>query len=181
MSEEQISDQSTIENKDDKVQYSTYSKVLGEKKRVQAQNEALNAELADLRRERDERENAALAEQNKFKELYEKRDAEARQLQEQYNGLQNQYQSKAKMDAVLGKIGAPLLNDKYSSFIDLGSVDLEDAASIESAAASFRKEHGHLIQNSNPVHSQAPGTVSGLAKPIDEMSEKEIWASFNKE
>ena len=63
----------------------------------------------------------------------------------------------------------------------LGSVDLEDAASIESAAASFRKEHGHLIQNSNPVHSQAPGTVSGMAKPIDEMSEKEIWASFNKE
>jgi uncharacterized protein (DUF3084 family) len=180
MSEQtQVSDQNVDDSANQSVSYETHRKLLGEKKRAQAEREALQAEVAEMRREREERENAQLAEQNKFKELYERSQTRSNELQSQLDGITSQYDTQRKKDAVLAKIG-PLVNSTYSSFIDLESVNLEDADSIESAAAKFRKEHAQLIKSTTPHHSTAPAaTMPGASgKPdYDNMSVSEIWAS----
>lgn len=144
-------DSGGIDSKKDTVAYDTYKKAVSEAKRAKEEAAALKAEI-------ETREKGALAEQNKFKELWEKsqkdlqaKDTEIKNMKSSVfqNNLKNVVKSVAKD---LGAI-EPALDDIYTivrnSDLLKGMEVTEDfsldAGQLKQKLAEFAKSRDHLF------------------------------------
>lgn len=118
-------------------------------------------------------EEAKLHEQERWKELYEKRETELADERKNAQEQQSRYLKSVKLSALKQEIGANIKDD-YLSFADLSSISFNDDGSIDKdtlheVANSFRKEHGQLIPQSDNVNitGQAPNNQAPAPSDVD--------------
>ena len=155
------------------VKYSTYKRVVSSEKNWKAKAEELQARI-------ESEQNAALAEQGKYKELYENAQEANNTLQNQIAQQQKDREDFMKLRAMVGAIDGKVDSKYYGLMpIDKVLVDPEtgelDQMSVTKAVETFRQEHGILIQGTKPAQmpAQAPQYVQGQ-KSFTEMSTREM-------
>ena len=157
---------------EESVKYSTYKRVVSSEKNWKAKAEELQAQI-------EAQNNAALAEQGKYKELYENAQEANKALQTQIAKEQQDRQDFMKLRAMVGAIDGKVDAKYYGLMpIDKVLVDPEtgeiDQMSVTKAVETFRQEHGILIQGTKPAQmpAQAPQYVQG-GRSFSELSAKE--------
>jgi hypothetical protein len=162
--------QKTTEEKS--VDYSTHRKLLDEKKKEKARVKELEAKLAEI-------EEGKLEEEKRYKELFEKRDSELKELQKTLEESKKSKVQRDKLDAFNKAVGG-LKNESYSKLVDLDKIIIEDGvvneASLVDYATEFKKKHPELI-DSKPAPSQLPSEApKGMEKKpsLKGMSSKDI-------
>lgn len=163
----------------DSVQYSTYAKVLSEKKNEQAKRQALEAQLKELTEKK-------LAEDSQFKELYEKKKREADELADSLKKTKNQFayqlfEKEAKRVAV--EMGVrPEAADDFIKVADFQGVEIDpetfsvDPERLKEAVARTQKVKGYLFKEkaASSTKDVTPGGAGIPSKPIQEMTPAEI-------
>ena len=124
--------------------------------------------------------NTALAEQGKYKELYENAQEANNTLQNQIAQQQKDKEDFLKLRALVGAIDGTVDSKYYELMpIDKVLVDPEtgelDQMSVNKAVENFRQEHGILIQGTKPTQmpAQAPQYVQGQ-KQFTDLNAKEM-------
>lgn len=156
---------SGTETKKDFVQYDTYSRVLSQHKKSQAEAEAAKTKLAEYEAKEREREEKRLAEEGNYKQLLEiERKARAEE-----EVKRKDYERKLidghKLNAVLEKLPGKIKRPEYYSFIDTDKIIIDpstgeiDERSLEIVKSEFLQNHGSLIEraNGNGLPYNAPG------------------------
>jgi len=127
--------------KKDTVAYSTYKKVLNEKKDRDAKyNDALER-LQALEREKSEREEKTLLEQNRYKELWESERKAKEENENKYSQLTNQINNGKKLNAFDKFLGSRLKKDEYYDFVDTDKIIFNDSGEIEEDSVKLAVEH----------------------------------------
>jgi len=158
---------------EESVKYSTYKRVVSSEKNWKAKAEDLQAQI-------ESQQNAALAEQGKYKELYESAQEANSTLQSQIAQQQKDKEDFLKLRAIVGGIDGKVDSKYYGLMpIDKVLVDPEsgdiDQMSVNKAIETFRQEHGILIQGTKPAQmpAQAPQYVQGQ-KAFTDLNAKEM-------
>lgn len=144
--------QGTIQQSaDDQVKYSTYQKVLTEKKNTQERLRETEAKLAAFVDSQREAKENTLKEQNEYKALFEQREEELKATKERLTNVNSQIDIAFKVTAFLGAVDGDI-PAKYRSFIDTASIILNpetkqvDEMSVASAVEKFKKQYPELIK-----------------------------------
>lgn len=160
---------SGTEPKKDFVQYDTYSRVLSQHKKSQAEAEAAKTKLAEYEAKEREREEKRLAEEGNYKQLLEiERKARAEE-----EVKRKDYERKLidghKLNAVLEKLPGKIKRPEYYSFIDTDKIIIDpstgeiDERSLEIVKSEFLEKHGSLLERANGIGLpyNAPAIQSG--------------------
>jgi len=140
---------------------------------------ALNETQAQLKAQ----EEAKMHEQQQYKELFEKRDAELEQARQAAQQERSKFTRSVKMAALKQELGGSI-KDQYLSFANLDAIAVNDDGTIDSEALrnvanDFRTEHGQLIptDTSANVTGHAPSTGEP-AKPLElsQMTKEQLLA-----
>lgn len=132
-------------------------------------------------------EEQKLMEEQRYKELYEKRTAELEAEKTKAREDQTKYLKSLKMVELKKELGANV-RDEYLVHADISSIEFNEDGSLNkdslvTVANRFRQEHGTLIPNSGNVnitgHAASNGAVSP-PKSIKEMTMAEKIAELNK-
>ena len=126
-------------------------------------------------------EESKLHEQEKYKELFEKRDAELEQVRSEVQQERSKFAQSVKASALKQELGG-LIKDQYLKFAELDAIAVNDdgtidAESLRNVANEFRKEHGPLIPSNESASVTGHAASSGeAAKPlgIGQMSRKQL-------
>ena len=163
----------------DTVAYSSYQKLLTEKKAEKAKREAMEAQLRDLQEK-------ALAEQSQFKELYEKTKQEKDQLVDSLKKTKSQFayqlfEKEAKRVAV--EMGVrPEAADDFIKVADFQGVEVDpetftvDPDRLKEAVARTQKSKGYLFKEKSAASPKDVTLGNGAipSKPISELSSSDI-------
>lgn len=159
---------SGAEQKKDFVQYETYSRVLSQHKKSQAEAEDLKAKLTAYESKEQERENLRLAEEGNFKKLLENE----RKARTEEEGKRKEYERKLldghKLNALLEKLPGKIKRPEYYSFIDTDKILIDpstgdiDERSIEEVKNEFIRDHAILLERAanKDLPYNAPGNSS---------------------
>lgn len=159
----------------DTVSYETYSKVLGEKKKVAEKLEALEAQLK-------QKVETELKEKEDYKKLLELREKELNESKSKLGEFETTFTNSQKMQAFLKHIPGELEQD-YWQLIDLDKITINpdtkkpDEASVMAYAKEFSDKFKKVIQS--PVNQKLPNNAvdqtnsnltyeSWLKMPLDE-------------
>jgi len=151
---------------DDKVQYSTYQKVLGEKKRASEELAVARNKIAEFEASQKEAEEMALKQKEDWKKAYELKTQELEKTKAEFKSQQEIIQDSKKFSAFLESVNG-VVDKKFHQFIDVGNVVIDpttgqpDLASAQQAAREFEKNYPEFIKrgsgprlpNSAPQHS----------------------------
>ena len=156
----------------DMVRYDTHKKLLGEKK-------ALQARLDAFERAQQENEEAALAKQGEFKDLYTQSKDQVKELTAKLQSAQDAQDNFKKLRAALGALDGKV-DQKYYGHIGIEGILLDpdtgevDEMSLNKCVEAFKRDHGVLIKNSTPTRlpNEAAQYASGV-KSINQMSSSE--------
>lgn len=137
------------ENRDDKVAYESYQKVLKEKKAIQARTQELENRLRAFEEAQAKAEEEKLKEQQKYKEIAERKENELKKLQEQISHERKKQVNKVKEEAFKKALGHDL-KKAYLLHADLDSIDVTDSGEIdemtlEDAVAKFKENYPELL------------------------------------
>lgn len=154
---------STAQASKDSVQYDTYKKVLGEKKRMQEQFTKAQEELEQMRAAQKQAEEAKLAENQEYKKLLELRTQELEKTNSELKSMRQSHTNAQKLDAFLSALGGKV-DKKYWGLIDIDRVVTDpetggvDEMSVTKLVEDFRAEHGRLIdtQQSKKLPNEYP-------------------------
>lgn len=158
-------------NSDDKVQYATYQKVLGEKKRAAEELANAKALIAQFEANQKDAEEKALKEKEDWKTAYE---LKAKLLEETESKFKTQTQiieDSKKFSAFLDNVNGTV-DKKFYQLIDISNVIIDpttgqpDPASAQQAAREFEKNFGDIVKkgtgpklpNASPQNST--GTIT---------------------
>lgn len=164
------------------VAYETHKRVLRERKADLEKRKALEAELEAFKEDARKREEAALEEQGKYKELTEHFKNELKRTQAALSERDEMINDGIKLQAFKSKIGGEFKNPKYMSFVDLAKIELRedgtvDEGTLEMTVNSFLKEHGSdllKIGTGRKMPSDAPRMGLPSAKKITQMDKGEL-------
>lgn len=158
----------------DVVKYETYSRVLGEAKKLKEKVREYEAAL-------QQSQEAKLKEQNDWKTLAEqyksKLDQTAKTLEEQDRAIVNGL----KLQEFEKRLNGKLKKRDYASFVDFEKIVLNpetrsiDADSVDTVISEFVKEHSALVDFGTQARlpNQAANNFAPKGKSISEMSVKE--------
>jgi len=140
-------------NSDDKrVSYSSFQKVLGEKKRLSDKHSDALAELAVYKSKDQEQAEKALIEEKKFDEVLSEKQREI----DETRGLLDQSTKRLvdthKLTSFLQGLGSSKLESKYYGLVDLEKINLDnegqiDHDSLNNCVNEFKTEHTRLLIN----------------------------------
>jgi len=175
---------------DDKVAYSSYLKVLDEKKKLSAKHSEVLSRLGEYEARDKDLEEKKLLEEKKYSELIKSKDDELISLSTRLTSMEQEKADFTKMHAFLSGLGDSKLDPKYYSLVPLeqigftedGTVDLE---SLNSTVNSFKTEHPRLlIAAKNPLPADKVGDSSGKKLSVSEWkklgSSKEMMAKYGE-
>ena len=137
------------QTKEDSVKYETYKKVLDQRKSDQARLKSIDEELNALKAEKASAEEARLAEQGKFQEMYEAEQLKAKALQESIDANNAREARRSKEEALRRELG-PLRKPEYLNFADVESISMDadgniDPESVKQVALRFKDSYADLI------------------------------------
>ncbi len=150
-------------NKENKVDYATYLKVLDEKKKLQAAVKA--REAADK-----ERSEAELKEKQEWKKLAELREKEVLEIKAKEAETQKFIANSRKMDAFLKALPGEI-EKQYWPLIDLEEIacnpetGIPDAQAVQKYATEFQASYGKILSKPNGPkmpNEAANGSGAGL-------------------
>lgn len=140
---------------------------------------AKELELAynELQAQLKAQEELKMQEQEKWKELYQKRDAEIAQIKQEAKTREASFHRVAKLAALKQELGGKI-KDKYLNFANIDSIiigedGLIEPGSLHEVANQFRTEHSDLIPKSDnmQITGHAAGNFDNFnEKPINQMS-----------
>lgn len=168
----QISDQSS----EDMVKYSSYQKLLNEKKNLQKEYEGLRGRL-------DEIEQESLTKKEEFKTLYEKEVAAKKELLSKLEQQDAQRRSDIRKQSFLKELGTSLNRDEYINLAALDSIEVSDDGSVDPMSlklvvSKFKEEHSSLIKTKVDPNQ---ATSSGVPKNTSESVSFEDYSSMSYE
>lgn len=143
------------------VSYETHKKLLSQRKADQAKAKDLEEKYNALLAEKQANEEQALAEQGKFKEMFEKERQQSQILQDQMREAANR-ELKFKKEIALKSMLGTLKKDDYLVFADINAIQLSDDGqidieSVKEVAEKFQNDHPHLLlQESASLPNGAP-------------------------
>lgn len=144
--------------KKDTVAYSTYTKVLSEKKKRDEENEALRAKNSALEKAEKLRVEADLKAKEDFKALLALREDELKKRDVELDEIKGSLQHGAKIRAFLDKVNG-VVSEQYWKLIDIDSIKMDpntgmpDALSVEAIAKKFEQEYALVLKSKgDPKH-----------------------------
>lgn len=156
-----------IEPKKDSVAYETHQKLLGEKKRVQA-------DLDVLLKAQEERERKELESKGEYQKLLENERKKAEEADTKFKSLQSEMIQGRKGNAILKALDHGV-DPKFFAFLPLDQVLLDpdtgeiNQTSVAKAAENFRKDFPELLKGKNgPQLPNAAPQGSALTISRDE-------------
>lgn len=162
----------SAEEKEAFVSRKAYEEVTGDMHKFKTKTKELEAALNEYKAQLKAQEEQKLQEQERWKELYEKREAELEQIRRESQEQSSRYMTSVKKAALKNELGGDI-RDEYLSFANLDSVVVTEDGSIDpeslrNAANEFRKQHGQLIPSKDNVNitGQAPSS-NDVSKPAD--------------
>lgn len=148
---------------------------------TQAYTNELESRLKALEEEK-------MAEQAQWKELFEKRNSEFENLQNQVEERDRRYMEAVKKNALKAELGGKI-RDEYLIHADINSIALNDDGTINqdsllSVANNFRQTHSSLIPvqqtaNVTSIASPSGSTIGQGLKPLNQMSLEEKKGLMN--
>jgi len=153
------------EPKTEVVSKKAYEEVSRDMHKNKAKAKELEMKLAEYEAQLKAQEEAKLHEQQQYKELFEKRDAELEQARQEAQQERSRFTRSVKISALKQELGGSV-KDQYLNFANLEAIAVNDDGTIDSEALrnvanDFRKEHGQLIptDSSANVTGHAPGSA----------------------
>ncbi len=177
-----------LESQDEKVARSSYLKLLDEKKKMQ---EKLNAALAENETHKNKLktdEEKLLAEQNRYKELFEKTKEENDKLKGDLGNHQERWNQALKIDCFNSALGDKKIDKKYYGHIDIDKIIIDpetgkaDAVSAQKEVERICREYPEIVQKKsggklpNEYPNGGTGTLSydeWLKLPPKEMAKRQ--------
>jgi hypothetical protein len=171
-----------VEKKQDTVEYNTYRKVVGEKKKLQAK-------LEELMQAETQKQEALDAEKGEHKKLWESTktdlDKYKSELEQERQGRLNFVKVNKFLSRIDGKI-----DSKYLDFVPTDMIHLDpetgkvDDMSLDKAVEAFMNEHSVLVQKPNAVGTRDRAPSHAVPeKKLSEMSNVELantWGGLLK-
>ncbi|MCK5882351.1 MAG: hypothetical protein KAG61_01575 [Bacteriovoracaceae bacterium] len=187
MSEEQtvVSDNTAIssgESEKQSVSYETHKKLLGQMKNAKVESERVNARLAEFEAKQEADAENKLKEDNEWKTLAEKKDAELIETRGTLSRINDSIVRAEKIDAVEKELGAALKNRDYARHLDLDSISVSESGEIDQEALSaevnrFREVHGDSLIKTNNIATLPNGAgQKSQPKSIGDMTAQERQA-----
>jgi len=142
----------------DTVAYSTYTKVLSEKKKRDEELEETRKKLSDLEKEKKARIEADLKAKEDYKALLAVRDEELKKRDLELTDIRGSLEHGAKIRAFLDKVNG-VVSEQYWKLIDIDSIKMDpntgmpDALSVEAIAKKFEQEYALVLKTKGePKH-----------------------------
>jgi len=138
-------------SKADSVSYETHRKLLGEKKKLQAEFEKLNSKLKEVENADKERTEKELREKEDYKKLLELKDKELQEKSKTLQEIETQRVDSLKLSSILKSLGGEVDN-KYWIHFDLDKVVIDpatkqvDALSVTKVVDEFKKTYPEIIK-----------------------------------
>jgi len=131
---------------DKKVAYSTYDKVLKEKKRTSEENQSLKERLADYEKAELEKEQKKLEEKGEYDKALAARDEQLKSEKEKFQALNERVRNGEKLSAFLKEVGSGL-DEKYWDLVPIDQIAIlddgsVDASSVTQVAETFKERYG---------------------------------------
>ena len=182
-SETPVESKETIQDKEpkkeDTVSYESYHKLLGEKKKR-------DAELAEYRKKEKDAEELKLKQSEEWKKLLELREQELQKERDEKTALKTTLEAGSKLQAFLKCIDGQV-DQQYWGLVDLDNIvlnpetGLPDETSVKNAALDFQNKFALVIKKQNGISmpNQSPKGDSvnlsydeWLKLPVKEKREK---------
>ena len=176
---------------EEKVAYSSYKKLLTEKKNLQSRLAEKNEALAKFESAQKDAEEKQLLDDKKYQELLLQRDKELESTRQELGQWQNLVTDSRKIAAFTDALGAKV-ESKYHGLIPLDKIELDaegqiDGNSLASAVDYFKKEHARLIidpkkdlPSNQPHGGQAKISIQELEQIGREKGSKEMLKNIER-
>jgi hypothetical protein len=169
----------TPEGSSQQVSYETFSKLLGQKKSVEAKLKAQDDELAKYRAAEKEKAEAQLRAEKKHDEIIAALKAENEKLAGSLGSVKTEIANSMKRQALEREIGG-FAHPEYAKFANLDAIPLLEDGSLDvealgKEAARLREQHPHLLKPSQPnnLPNGAPPSAVGATPPAP--SERDLY------
>lgn len=162
----------------DTVAYSTYTKVLSEKKKRDEELEATRKKLSELEKAEKSRIEADLKAKEDYKALLAVRDEELKKRDLELTDIKGSLEHGAKIRAFLDKVNG-VVSEQYWKLIDIDSIKMDpntgmpDALSVEAIAKKFEQDYALVIKSKDaPKHlpNDAANGAGGAKMTVAEWS-----------
>lgn len=164
------------EEANDFVKRSAYEEVSKDMHKYKASYKEIAAEKVRLETELKSREEAKLAEQQRFEELYEREKEERAKLEQTLQQNQEHLINSVKKTALLRELGD--INPKYLQHANIEGIEVRDdgtlsSESVVSVANKFREENPALVPSNNAgtITDSAPASNTLSNEPIKDVSD----------
>jgi hypothetical protein len=153
----------------DTVRYETHLKLLDEKKRVQAENARLAAELEKVQKEREVKAKEELEQQGNYKKLLEQEREQLKKVQDDHNSLLGNIMDARKRTAVLRHISGKVPDEVVSKLLSVDGVATNEDGSINEdtaklVAQDFEKTFPYAVLRDARAGNLPNGAASGGGK-----------------
>lgn len=165
---------------DDAVAYTTYKKVLTEKKNIQEKMRSLESQLNEINEGKKLQEQQKLESQGEYKKILENRETELAASRADNEALAIELTSTWKKTAFFNKLGTGLVDPVYEQHIPLDQIAINpetnsvDGESVDVAVNQFLEKHPHLVKRKEAAKlpGNAPNT-NYAPKPIGSLTQSE--------
>lgn len=131
----------------------------------------LKEQLAQYEAESKAREEAALMEENRWKELFEKEKQEKEVLSQQAQKEKEAFLKSVKLSALKSELGNGV-KDQYLSFANVESIEFNEDGTVNkdsllNVANGFRQDHSALIPNTDNANMTSTAPKINEGGPVD--------------
>lgn len=155
------------------VAYETHRKLLGEKKKLQEERDALASKIK-------QQEEADLVKRGETDKLLKLREEELATLKGEKLEIENRFNGALKLDSVLDAIGGNV-DKRYWGLIPVGEVVIDpntgmpDPTSVQKIAKQFEKQFPEIVSKGTGVRLPN-GAANGSAEPLT----PEAWKKLSR-
>lgn len=176
------------ETKEEYVSRKAYEEVTRDMHKFKSEARAEKAAKAEYEAKLKAIEEEKLAEQQRWKELFEKERQEKEELNRKSKEKETAYLMSVKKSALKQELGGKI-RDEYLAHADLKSIEFKDDGtlnmdSVLEVANKFRAEHGELIPRSqvSDATNDAPPSDSTVStkKKLDDLNGNEAYEMLKK-
>lgn len=152
----------------DNVSFDTHKRLLRQTKNTQSENQELKQQLADIQAQDEARAQDALAKNQEWKQLADRREEKIVQLEKTITDNDDHLDKSVKLQAFLNKVPGKL-SDAYFGHVPLDKIAMNpdtrevDSESVELVVNDFLKDHGRLIDRNDSKKLPSDASRGGAA------------------
>lgn len=164
---------------EDKVSYESHQKLLKQLKENQARMRELEEKQKAIEEKAREEEENTLKEQQKWKEIAERKDSEIKKEQERVKLLEKKFVNSLKEREFKDALGFSV-KQKFLSFVDFDDISLDsngniDKITLENAVNKFKEENPELLPKKDSKEDIPSGNkTSNKSLPVQKANDVNI-------